>query len=64
MSKADVCPICQGDNHCGNGLPKENRACWCTAKTFPEEVFQRIPTEELYKYCICQRCLEKIIAEK
>ncbi|WP_251671585.1 MULTISPECIES: cysteine-rich CWC family protein [unclassified Sporosarcina] len=64
MSATDVCPICKGDNHCGNGLPKEKGVCWCTSKTFPEEVFFHIPEQELHKHCICQHCLEKIAAKK
>ncbi|WP_153730836.1 cysteine-rich CWC family protein [Sporosarcina obsidiansis] len=60
----DVCPICKGNNQCGNGLPKEKRDCWCTNKEFPEEVFRQIPKEDLDKHCICPNCLERISGNK
>ncbi|AXH99611.1 hypothetical protein DV702_07510 [Sporosarcina sp. PTS2304] len=60
----DKCPICQGENHCGNSLPKTHGSCWCTNKVFTEEVFREIPEEQLYKKCICEKCLACITTKK
>ncbi|PIC74946.1 MULTISPECIES: cysteine-rich CWC family protein [Sporosarcina] len=53
------CPICQGNNKCSN-LSAEPEICWCTKKVFTDEVFRKIPEEQLYKQCICERCLHRI----
>ncbi|PIC56309.1 hypothetical protein CSV80_15385 [Sporosarcina sp. P12(2017)] len=53
------CPICRGNNFCGNTMENDER-CWCTKMTFPPEVFRQIPEEDLYKRCICETCLNRI----
>ncbi|MCM3626943.1 cysteine-rich CWC family protein [Paenibacillus glycanilyticus] len=57
------CPICKGDNKCGNlaGIPAGE--CWCSKETFPRAVFERIPPESLGKACVCQSCLERLKRE-
>jgi hypothetical protein len=57
--KALNCPLCGKDNRCGNvaGLPID--ACWCSKLSFPPNIFNQIPKDQLNKSCICQACLEK-----
>ncbi|GLX66479.1 cysteine-rich CWC family protein [Paenibacillus glycanilyticus] len=57
---ASECPICKGNNQCGNlqGLPAGE--CWCSKETFPKAVFERIPPELSGKACVCQACLERL----
>lgn len=54
------CPICKGDNKCGNlaGIPAGE--CWCSKEAFPQVVFERIPSDLLGKACVCQACLHKL----
>jgi hypothetical protein len=52
------CPICNKNNQCGNELGKST--CWCSAESFPEEIFTLLPEDKLHKACICKVCLEKI----
>ncbi|WP_373231122.1 cysteine-rich CWC family protein [Cohnella sp.] len=53
------CPLCGMTNNCGRlaGLPPE--ACWCSRQSFPAQIFERLPQDQLNKSCICQACLEK-----
>lgn len=53
-----TCPICGEDNDCGL-LKDPTQACWCTQKTFPNELLQKVPENMKNKACICQRCVEK-----
>lgn len=55
------CPICGQDNQCGNELGKS--ICWCSAESFPQEIFELIPEEKLRKACICKDCLEKFVKQ-
>ncbi|PIC67038.1 hypothetical protein CSV71_07375 [Sporosarcina sp. P21c] len=54
-----TCPICQGDNLCGNAMESDEH-CWCTKKIFIEEVFRQIPADQLHKRCVCETCLKRI----
>lgn len=53
---AKKCPICNKMNYCGNELGE--LTCWCTPQTFTAEIFKLVPSEKLYKSCICKKCLE------
>ncbi|QSO48393.1 cysteine-rich CWC family protein [Alicyclobacillus mengziensis] len=54
-----TCPICGGDNNCGNVAGKLHGTCWCDKEVFPQGVFENIPSNSTTKSCICQSCLEK-----
>ncbi|HBZ10697.1 MAG TPA: hypothetical protein DEO65_12580 [Bacillus bacterium] len=56
----EKCPICSKDNNCCFSLDKNLGNCWCSKESFPKEVFDQIPSEELYKTCICKQCLDRI----
>lgn len=52
---AHICPLCGGDNQCGN--VRGAAQCWCSSETFPEGIFQLVPPDQLRKACICNCCL-------
>ncbi|WP_083511908.1 MULTISPECIES: cysteine-rich CWC family protein [Alicyclobacillus] len=60
MSNANKCPICGGDNNCGNVAGKPHGTCWCDRESFPKKIFDKIPSKGSEKTCICQNCLEKL----
>ena len=53
------CPICGGDNHCGNVAGMKHGECWCDRAVFPQEIFDVVPSNGEEKSCICQSCLQK-----
>ncbi|MDE5413469.1 cysteine-rich CWC family protein [Alkalihalobacterium chitinilyticum] len=57
--KIDVkkCPLCYEVNHCGN--EETQSACWCSKESFPKEIFELIPKDQLHRSCICQNCLDQ-----
>lgn len=54
-----TCPICGKSNNCCNGIDKSKGICWCTQETFPHEIFDLVPDEDIRKKCICQECLHQ-----
>jgi len=52
-----ACPLCGGDNRCGNLAGKPS--CWCSTELFPQEIFAQVPPELLRKACICPNCLTR-----
>ncbi|WP_041075939.1 cysteine-rich CWC family protein [Bacillus sp. OxB-1] len=54
----EVCPICGKGNNCCNGKEKSLGDCWCTQESFPQEIFDEVPADQLRKTCICQDCLD------
>ena len=54
------CPICRGDNACGNKSGVQE-TCWCMEKFFPQEVFRHIAEEKLPLHCICETCLDRFL---
>ncbi|MDQ0171067.1 cysteine-rich CWC family protein [Paenibacillus tundrae] len=52
-----VCPLCGEANGCSYAAGAPHSECWCNQAVFPEGVFDRIPTEQRRKSCICQTCL-------
>ncbi|MBW7474752.1 cysteine-rich CWC family protein [Paenibacillus oenotherae] len=61
---AGKCPICGGDNSCGNIAGKVQGACWCSKEYFPEGIFSTVPVDQLGKACICRSCLNKFKERK
>ena len=59
-----VCPICGGDNDCGNVAGRPHGTCWCDREFFPKEIFDKIPSTGSEKTCICQNCLGKLKSGK
>ncbi|MBH8596989.1 cysteine-rich CWC family protein [Thermoactinomyces sp. CICC 10523] len=55
--QARNCPICGRDNACGYLSRPPQGSCWCTAETFPPEIFGLVPPEQLHQSCICKECL-------
>lgn len=52
-----VCPNCKGNNDCTvNSKPYE---CWCMTIEIDHDVRNRLPKS---KQCLCQKCLQKLIA--
>ncbi|WP_416826329.1 cysteine-rich CWC family protein [Ectobacillus polymachus] len=56
---ANCCPLCGKDNNCGNISGKPHGTCWCNDESFPKEIFEMVPPEQLRKACICKECLTK-----
>ncbi|WP_083486087.1 cysteine-rich CWC family protein [Alicyclobacillus ferrooxydans] len=59
MSGGKECPICGGDNNCGNLAGKPHGNCWCDKEVFPQEIFVKVASSPERKLCICRSCLEK-----
>lgn len=51
-----LCPLCQGNNHCGVDA---SQSCWCMQRTIPKNLLEQVPDLLKNKACICQRCLEQ-----
>ncbi|WP_309863841.1 cysteine-rich CWC family protein [Desmospora profundinema] len=51
------CPICGLDNDCGNLSGKPRGTCWCSRESFPDEIFDLVPSHQMNQSCICRDCL-------
>ncbi|KMY54496.1 hypothetical protein AC623_11710 [Bacillus sp. FJAT-27231] len=58
-STIENCPICNRANHCCNSMDKNLGICWCSQESFPKEIFDLVPPEQLRKTCICKNCLDQ-----
>ncbi|MCZ2257378.1 cysteine-rich CWC family protein [Sporosarcina sp. G11-34] len=65
MSKVlnETCPLCNQSNNCCNSKDKSLGICWCNEESFPREIFNQVPPDQLRKLCICKSCLEKFKIE-
>ena len=56
----NICPLCGGDNLCGQ-LPSGcgSETCWCAAGdvSFPDSLLKQIPASAKNKACICKACV-------
>lgn len=72
-----TCPLCQGENACGNELAKQvdqslaqsNKqasTCWCQDASiqFPSELLAQVPEHLKGKSCICQNCVKNFLNEQ
>lgn len=72
-----TCPLCQGENACGNELAKQVEqsltgpndqinTCWCqdVSIQFPPALLAQVPEQLKGKRCICQNCVKKFLNEQ
>lgn len=59
----ECCPICSRDNNCCHSMDKSLGECWCSKESFPKEIFDLVPVEQLRKTCICKKCLDRFKEE-
>ncbi|CAG7643724.1 hypothetical protein PAESOLCIP111_04538 [Paenibacillus solanacearum] len=57
--KARTCPICGGDNDCGNAADRPPGTCWCGSEYFPQAIFALVKPELRGKACICIACVQR-----
>ena len=53
------CPLCGEPNQCASAADPSANKCWCEPKEFPRELLDQIPSDAIYKVCICSECLER-----
>ncbi|NIB44518.1 cysteine-rich CWC family protein [Pseudomaricurvus alkylphenolicus] len=59
-AKASSCPLCGGDNECGNLAPTAGDAdfyCWCMDESIDPAMLENLPPESRGKRCVCRACV-------
>jgi hypothetical protein len=61
LSRAELCPVCGGDNQCRLAKGHLYKGpCWCEEITVPGRVLGNLVSDGLQPVCLCRSCLETL----